>query len=147
MEYEIVNLEEKKAVGISAVTNNKSPEMPKIIGGLWDEFIKRSTVRLTTKRITNQSVCIISISQTVTIPFQYVRRWNSTNQNYEVITIPSGKYAKFIVKGNVVTAVQEFWQKVWNMNLDVRLCVILKNTKQVTIWIIWRYICTFLLNN
>ena len=26
MEYEIVNLEEKKAVGISAVTNNKSPE-------------------------------------------------------------------------------------------------------------------------
>ena len=32
--------------------------------------------------------------------------------------IPSGKYAKFIVKGNVVTAVQEFWQKVWNMNLD-----------------------------
>ena len=25
MEYEIVNLEEKKAVGISAVTNNKSP--------------------------------------------------------------------------------------------------------------------------
>ena len=32
MEYEIVNLEEKKAVGISAVTNNKSPEMPKIIG-------------------------------------------------------------------------------------------------------------------
>ena len=43
---------------------------------------------------------------------------NSTNQNYEVITIPSGKYAKFIVKGNVVTAVQEFWQKVWNMNLD-----------------------------
>ena len=74
MEYEIVNLEEKKAVGISAVTNNKSPEMPKIIGGLWDEFYKRSTVRLTTKRITNQSVCIISISQTVTIPFQYVRR-------------------------------------------------------------------------
>ena len=48
MEYEIVNLEEKKAVGISAVTNNKSPEMPKIIGGLWDEFYKRSTARLTT---------------------------------------------------------------------------------------------------
>ena len=41
MEYEIVNLEEKKAVGISAVTNNKSPEMPKIIGGLWDEFYKK----------------------------------------------------------------------------------------------------------
>ena len=41
MEYEIVNLEEKKAVGISAVTNNKSPEMPKIIGGLLDEFYKK----------------------------------------------------------------------------------------------------------
>ena len=100
MEYEIVNLEEKKAVGISAVTNNKSPEMPKIIGGLWDEFYKKVYGEINDKA-NNKSIGMYH---------KY--------QPNEVITIPSRKYAKFIVKGNVVTAVQEFWQKVWNMNLD-----------------------------
>ena len=33
MEYEIVNLEEKKAVGISAVTNNKSLYRFNVCGG------------------------------------------------------------------------------------------------------------------
>ncbi|MBQ2581760.1 MAG: effector binding domain-containing protein, partial [Ruminococcus sp.] len=37
---------------------------------------------------------------------------------YEVRTIPAGKYAKFVVKGNMVTAVGEFWQKLWKMELD-----------------------------
>lgn len=118
MEYEIVNLEEKKAVGISAVTNNKSPEMPKIIGGLWDEFYKKVYGEINDKA-NNKSIGMYHKYQpngdyTVSICAEV----NSTNQNYEVITIPSGKYAKFIVKGNAVTAVQEFWQKVWNMNLD-----------------------------
>lgn len=118
MEYEIVNLEEKKAVGISAVTNNKSPEMPKIIGGLWDEFYKKVYGEINDKA-NNKSIGMYHKYQpngdyTVSICAEV----NGTNQKYEVITIPSGKYAKFIVKGNVVTAVQEFWQKVWNMNLD-----------------------------
>ena len=108
MEYEIVNLEEKKAVGISAVTNNKSPEMPKIIGGLWDEFYKKVYGEINDKT-NNKSIGMYHKYQlngdyTVSICAEV----NSTNQNYEVITIPSGKYAKFIVKGNVVTAVQEF---------------------------------------
>ena len=32
--------------------------------------------------------------------------------------LPAGKYAKFIVRGNMVTAVGEFWQKLWEMKLD-----------------------------
>ena len=108
MEYEIVNLEEKKAVGISAVTNNKSPEMPKIIGGLWDEFYKKVYGEINDKA-NNKSIGMYHKYQpngdyTVSICAEV----NGTNQKYE----------KFIVKGNVVTAVQEFWQKVWNMNLD-----------------------------
>ena len=121
MEYEIVNLEEKKAVGISAVTNNKSPEMPKIIGGLWDEFYKKVYGEINDKT-NNKSIGMYHKYQpngdyTVSICAEV----NSTNQNYEVITIPSGKYAKFIVKGNVVTAVQEFWQKVWNKTEERRI--------------------------
>ena len=38
MEYEIVTLKEKIAVGISARTNNASPDMGVVIGGLWNRF-------------------------------------------------------------------------------------------------------------
>ena len=38
MEYEIITLEEKIAVGLSARTNNQSPDMGQVIGGLWNRF-------------------------------------------------------------------------------------------------------------
>ena len=38
MEYEMVTLEGKIAVGISARTNNTSPDMGTVIGGLWNRF-------------------------------------------------------------------------------------------------------------
>lgn len=30
----------------------------------------------------------------------------------------AGKYAKFIVKGHMITAVAQFWQELWKMDLD-----------------------------
>ena len=41
MEYEIVTLKEKIAVGVSARTNNTSPDMGAVIGGLWDSFFNK----------------------------------------------------------------------------------------------------------
>ena len=38
MKYEIVELKEKTVAGLSARTSNLSPNMPKIIGGLWEKF-------------------------------------------------------------------------------------------------------------
>lgn len=38
MDYEIVELKEKIAVGVSARTNNTSPDMGAVIGGLWNRF-------------------------------------------------------------------------------------------------------------
>ena len=38
MEYEIVTLKEKIAVGIAARTNNLSPNPGAVIGGLWNRF-------------------------------------------------------------------------------------------------------------
>ena len=38
MEYEIVNLNQKTLVGLSAKTSNNSPDMGNIIGGLWEKF-------------------------------------------------------------------------------------------------------------
>ena len=41
----------------------------------------------------------------------------SKNIQYMIRTIPAGKYAKFVVKGNVQTAVIEAWKNIWHMDL------------------------------
>ena len=38
MDYEVVNLDEKIAVGIGKRTGNGDPHMKEIIGGLWNRF-------------------------------------------------------------------------------------------------------------
>ena len=38
MDYEIVELEEKKVFGLRARTNNQAPDVGAVIGGLWDRF-------------------------------------------------------------------------------------------------------------
>lgn len=37
--------------------------------------------------------------------------------DYAVCRIPAGKYAKFVVHGNMVQAVAEAWQTIWQMEL------------------------------
>ena len=36
---------------------------------------------------------------------------------FAVYHIPAGRYAKFVVHGNMVQAVSEAWQAIWQMNL------------------------------
>ena len=40
MNYEIVNLKEKKVAGLNIRTNNNDPNMNKSIGELWNKFFK-----------------------------------------------------------------------------------------------------------
>lgn len=42
---------------------------------------------------------------------------DGNNNDLSIIKIPAGKYAKFIVKGNGITAVSDFWKELWQMNL------------------------------
>ena len=36
---------------------------------------------------------------------------------YTVCKIPAGRYAKFVIHGDMVQAVAAAWQEIWNMNL------------------------------
>ena len=38
MEYEIITLNEAKAAGFTARTNNSAPDMSAVIGGTWQRF-------------------------------------------------------------------------------------------------------------
>jgi predicted transcriptional regulator YdeE len=44
MDYELVNLEEKTVVGVTARTKNSDTNMSAIIGGLWNSFIKMVSI-------------------------------------------------------------------------------------------------------
>ena len=42
---------------------------------------------------------------------------DENNEEIESIVIPNGKYAKFIITGDVQDSVGKAWQEIWNMNL------------------------------
>ena len=121
MKYEIVNLEEKFVVGISARTNNNSADMSNIITGLWTSFFKDGIYQSIQNKVNHKTLGV------------YTKYENNENGDYTVmvgsevgseskeptcVKIPAGKYAKFITRGDVHLAVAEVWQEVWKMNLN-----------------------------
>jgi predicted transcriptional regulator YdeE len=119
MNYEIVKLEEKIVIGVSAKTSNSDPMICKTIGGLWDKFYKGG-IHETVKNKANQYA--IGLYSDYCGDNYYVTVGNEVtkSENNELTTkiIPAGNYAKFKVHGNMQTAVSEAWGKIWQMDLD-----------------------------
>lgn len=119
MKYEIVNLKEKIIVGVSAITSNNSPEMSAIIGGLWEKLYQGGVNQSIKNKVNQYAIGLYSDysgdQYTVTVGNEVSV---SENEELTVKIIPAGKYAKFSVQGNMVTAVAEAWDKIWKMNLD-----------------------------
>lgn len=123
MNYEIVTLEEKTVAGLTARTNNASPDMVQVIGGLWQQFYADGVQAQLPNKMNEKALGIYTdyeenenadytimvaseIANTNTLPDGVVKR-----------VIPAGNYAKFVVKGHMQKAVAEFWQKLWMMDL------------------------------
>lgn len=118
MNYEIVEIEEKMVAGISASTNYNSPDVPKVIGGLWEKFYA-DTYPLLNGKTNEKSIGLYTdYSENGGYKVMVCSEVDTSEQTAETMTIPAGKYAKFVIKGNIVTAVQEFWQQLWNTNLE-----------------------------
>ena len=119
MNYEIVNLEEKIVVGVSATTCNTDPEMGKIIGGLWEKLYQGGVNAAIKNKINEYAIGLYSDYSndcyTVTAGNEV-----SKSENPEFVTkvIPAGKYAKFSVHGHMERAVAESWEEIWKMDLD-----------------------------
>lgn len=118
MKYEIVRLEEKIAVGVSARTNNMSPDMGAVIGGLWNRFY-------------NEGIYASIPGKALGIYTDYAGDWKADytvfaacettaepqGNQYSICRIPAGRYAKFVVHGDMVQAVAAAWQEIWQMDL------------------------------
>ena len=123
MNYEIVNLEEKIVSGYCARTNNTSSDMGQVIGGLWQKFYSAEGYPIIPNKSNDKALGIYTDyendekSDYTVLAACEINDTENVPDSFKIRKIPSGKYAKFIVKGNMITAVSEFWQKLWTMDL------------------------------
>jgi len=122
MKYEIVELKERKVAGFAARTNNSSPDMGATIGATWQKFFTEAGYPSIPNKISGKTMGIYT-------DYENDEKGDYTfmagcavdgdvPEGFDVRMLPAGKYAKFVVVGNMMTAVGEFWQKLWSMNLD-----------------------------
>ena len=122
MNYEIVNLEEKIAVGISAKTNNQSPDAGAVIGGLWQRFFGEGIYASIPGKVNEKALGIYTnyaddekADYTALVACETDKE--PTESALTVCKIPAGRYAKFVIHGDMVQAVSVAWQAIWCMDL------------------------------
>lgn len=119
MNYEIVNLEQKTVVGISAVTSNADPKMNEIIGGLWKKLYQGGVNASIKNKINEYAIGLYSDysddKYCVTVGNEVSK---ADNQELAVKIIPAGKYAKFSVYGDMQEAVAKAWGEIWKIDMD-----------------------------
>ncbi len=124
MDYETVELQEKLVAALCARTSNASSEMSSVIGGLWQKFYSPHIYLKIPNKANPKALGIYTDyadeekgEYTAAVGCEITEKAQMPEE-MSLITIPKGKYAKFVVKGNMITAVQEFWQKLWGMDLN-----------------------------
>ena len=122
MDYEIVTLERKTVSGFSARTSNSSPDMGAVIGGLWQRLYSPENMGRIKGRVNEKSIGLYTDysagdkgEYTVLAGFEVAA---GSGNSEESRIIPGGKYAKFVVRGNMVTAVNDFWERLWKTDLS-----------------------------
>ncbi len=119
MKYEIVNLEEKIVVGVSAVTSNDDPNMVKTIGGLWEKLYQGGINETIKNKVNEYAIGLYSDYENnkylVTAGNEVCK---AENKGLTIKKIPAGKYAKFSIEGHMEKAVVKAWNEIWQMDLD-----------------------------
>lgn len=124
MDFETVELEEKLVAALCARTSNDSPDMTGIIGGLWQKFYSPDCYPLITGKVNAKALGIYTDYEndekgeyTVAVGCE-ISEVGEMPEAARVVAIPKGKYARFVVRGNMLTAVQDFWVQLWGMSLN-----------------------------
>jgi predicted transcriptional regulator YdeE len=119
MKYEIVKLEKKKIVGITARTGNAAPDMQAVIGGLWQQYYQGEIYQKIKEKVNDYAYGIYSDYQGETYQVTVGSEVSaiSGNEQLDTVIIPEGTYAKFQVIGDMVEAVSQAWSQIWQMDL------------------------------
>lgn len=123
MEYEIVELKEKIVEGVEIRTTNQNGKSMEDIAREWQTFFEQGIYNKIENKINNKTIGLYTEYEgDYTKPYKFVVcsevKGESKNiENRVIKTIPEGKYAKFIITGDVQKSVGEAWSRIWNMNL------------------------------
>lgn len=124
MNYEVVELKEKKVVGLTARTSNQDVNMTQTIGGLWQGFHEQGVYQSIVNKTNKCSIGLYSNyhdgakdAYDVTVCCE-VSEFKELPDGVVGKIIEPGKYAKFVVRGHCQEAVGDFWMRLWGMELD-----------------------------
>lgn len=123
MKYEIVKLEEKVITGIRIKTTNQDGKAMQDIGITWQKLFADGIYEKIPNKVNGKTIGLYTEYEgDYTKPYTFiagaeVSREVQIGEEIESIMIPKGKYAKFVITGDVQNAVGQAWQEIWNMDL------------------------------
>ena len=123
MEYEILELKEKIIEGVEIRTTNQKGKAMQDIAEMWQKFFGEGIYNKIENKLNNKTIGLYTDYEgDYTKPYKFVvcTEVNKESKNLEnrvIKTIPRGKYARFIITGDVQKSVGEAWSESWNMYL------------------------------
>ncbi len=123
MKYEIVELEEKVVAGIKIKTTNKDGKAVQDIGITWQKLFADGIYEKMTNKVNSKTIGLYTEYEgDYTKPYTFiagaeVSQELQIGEELKSIIVPKGKYAKFIITGDVQNSVGQAWQEIWNMDL------------------------------
>lgn len=123
MKYEIVELEEKVVAGIKIKTTNQEGKAMQDIGITWQKLFTDGIYEKMSNKVNNKTIGLYTEYEgDYTKPYTFiagaeVSQKVQKGEEIESIIIPKGKYAKFVITGDVQKSVGQAWQEIWNMDL------------------------------
>ena len=123
MKYEIVELEEKVITGIRIKTTNQDGKAMQDIGITWQKLFANGIYEKIPNKVNGKTIGLYTEYEgDYTKPYTFiagaeVSREVQIGEEIKSIIIPKGKYAKFVITGDVQNSVGQAWQEIWNMDL------------------------------
>lgn len=123
MKYEIVELKEKIIEGIRIKTTNQNGKSMKDIGLTWQKLFTQGIYENIQNKANNKTIGLYTQYEgDYTKPYTFIAGAEVSKEvenNEQIVStiIPKGKYAKFVIIGDVQNTVGQAWQEIWNMEL------------------------------
>lgn len=123
MKYEIVELEEKVVTGVKIKTTNQNGKAVQDIGLTWQKLFADGIYEKIQNKANNKTIGLYTEYEgDYTKPYTFIAGAEvnqKSEDNKEIATkiIPKGKYARFVIIGDVQNSVGQAWQEIWNMDL------------------------------
>ena len=118
MKYVIVELEEKIVEGIAIKTSNQDAKSIQDIGETWQKLFVNGIYEKIQNKVNNKTIGLYTEYEgDYTKPYTFVAGAEVSSKTDNCKIIKKGKYAKFVITGDVQNSVGQAWQEIWNMDL------------------------------